>query len=270
MAIIRVLSNTNNIELNNIDGVLTSHSPVAFTVTAGNETAYFSGQGFVFDAQNYLVSGLITGLVYSIGAKPIMSITGLHTAAEALIGNPVPDIPLLRYADTFYGNSSHDSIDLCDGADIAYGMSGNDSISGGGGRDNLFGGTGNDTLKGDMGFDTLTGGMGRDTLYGGMGGDRFVFNSIYESKPGASQRDTIVDFRQYERDKIDLSAIDANGNAQGHGNFTFIGSHAFSGTRGELHYVGGILSGDVNGDAKADFEISVANSGKFTSYDFIL
>ena len=67
---------------------------------------------------------------------------------------------------------------------------------------------------------------------------------------------------------IDLSAIDANSLTLGNADFNFIGSAAFtisSASAGQLRLdaLTHILSGDINGDAVADFEISLSNINAF-------
>lgn len=62
--------------------------------------------------------------------------------------------------------------------------------------------------------------------------------------------------------------------------FTFIGNDvAFSNVAGQLRfdtasgpvaYNGGVLSGDVNGDAVADFEIALVGITSLTTNDFFL
>ena len=43
--------------------------------------------------------------------------------------------------------------------------------------------------------------------------------------------------------------------------FSFIGTKGFDGKVGEIHFVSGILSGDINGDKIADFEIAITLVG---------
>jgi hypothetical protein len=79
----------------------------------------------------------------------------------------------------------------------------------------------------------------------------------------AATRDLIADFQQGS-DRIDLHLIDANKTALGDDAFTFIGTNTpFTGTAGQLHAfwsaIGQIVEGDVNGDAKADFSIEIAD-----------
>jgi hypothetical protein len=77
----------------------------------------------------------------------------------------------------------------------------------------------------------------------------------------------IDDFDRSEGDKVDLSKIDSGSPS---GSFDFIGDTAFSGTAGELRFHNQILSGDVDGDGKADFEIKVADVNTMHNSDFIL
>jgi len=58
---------------------------------------------------------------------------------------------------------------------------------------------------------------------------------------------------------IELSDIDAKAGRAGDQAFKFIGGKGFSGAAAELNCKNGIVSGDVNGDKTADFQIEVAN-----------
>lgn len=185
--------------------------------------------------------------------------------------------------DIVYGGSNSDKLFGGNGSDILKGETGNDTLSGETGNDRLYGGSGNDRLSGDIGKDILkgeagndklTGGAGKDTLTGGSGADTFVFLSTSDSKPSASSRDYITDFRLSQNDTIDVSAIDANSHAYGNQSFTFIGSAKFSGDEGELRLSHGngktYVSADVNGDKSADFMIALAGNISLHSDDFIL
>ncbi|KGO32645.1 hemolysin, partial [Desulfobulbus sp. Tol-SR] len=81
-------------------------------------------------------------------------------------------------------------------------------------------------------------------------------------------RDTITDFAA--GDTIRLTAIDANTGLAGNQAFTYIGSSAFTGVAGQLNYVSGIVSGDINGDGTADFQIALSNSATLTAGSFDL
>ena len=89
--------------------------------------------------------------------------------------------------------------------------------------------------------------------------------------------DDIVDFAA--GDLIDVSGIDAvaafdiNGliikdavnNA-----FTFIGAGGFTTRKVELRYAGGVVEGDINGDAIADYRDQVVGAPALTATDFVL
>ena len=70
-------------------------------------------------------------------------------------------------------------------------------------------------------------------------------------------------------DKIDLATIDANTELGGNQAFKFIGAQAFHRTAGELRYANHILQAGVNGDGRADFEVSV-NENVLATANFIL
>src|SRR5690606_16356887 len=108
-----------------------------------------------------------------------------------------------------------------------------DLLKGSGGNDKLKGGGGGDVLKGGGGNDTLIGGKGKDKLTGGKGADKFVFESVGDSRGG--KQDIIIDFKQKQKDKIVLRKIDAE-KGKGNQKFDFIGTDAFSKTKGELRY----------------------------------
>jgi serralysin len=165
----------------------------------------------------------------------------------------------------FYGGNGHDKLTL---------GGGNDRGAGGSGNDTLLGGDGKDTLTGDANNDTLTGGNGADVQTGGTGADIFIFNSRAESRVALTGQDRITDFDREERDKLDLSAIDADSTVAGLQDFRFIGTGAFTGVEGQLRYqvLGGdaTVSADVNGDRKADFAILLQDVNVLTQGDFIL
>lgn len=159
----------------------------------------------------------------------------------------------------------------------AIGGSGDDIVVGNEADNALFGHRGSDRLIGDGGDDILSGGLGRDRLQGGDGADLFVFDSVR----GRIGSDVIVDFDLAEGDKIDLSSIDARRHASGDQSFHFIGGHRFTGHAAQLRYKLGFVAGDLNGDGRADFHISVhlhagdgvaalGSSAHVTADDFIL
>jgi Ca2+-binding RTX toxin-like protein len=165
--------------------------------------------------------------------------------------------------DAISGTSTNPALRTTNAEDTVYGRDGHDTISGLAGDDWLFGEAGNDTL---------TGGLGADRLTGGLGKDEFVYNAVAESTLGA--RDVITDFSRSQSDKINLSAIDANSNAANNQAFTFIGAAAFSNVAGQLRFETSngvtLISGDVNGDGVADFQIEVTGPLTPVASDFVL
>ena len=154
-----------------------------------------------------------------------------------------------------------------------------ENVTGSAFADKLTGNAGANALNGGAGNDLLIGGLGHDMLTGGAGNDIFDFNSVDESPVGAGLRDIITDF-QSGQDKIDLSSLDADPTRKGDQAFRFIGTQNFDGKAGELHYQTfdqpgtandiTVISGDINGDRVADFEIELTGIIKPTSGDFLL
>lgn len=153
------------------------------------------------------------------------------------------------------------------GADRLEGATNADTLAGGGGNDTLIGGGGRDSLDGGRGNDLVMGGLGQDDLTGNAGRDIFVFTSIAEST--ASLPDKIHDFLT-RTDRLDLSAIDANGTLPGDGVFDYIGNQQFHHIAGELRSDFATVQGDINGDGIADFQIDFANGGPTRAGDVIL
>lgn len=127
-------------------------------------------------------------------------------------------------------------------------------------------------------FENAIGGRGKDTLVsngeanilkGNGGADLFVFKTVK-----AATGDTILDFSQSQKDKIDLGGIDASTKSGGNQDFKFIGTAGFHNKAGELRYdkKGGdtFIHGDVNGDGKADFSIAIDANINLKASDFIL
>ena len=156
--------------------------------------------------------------------------------------------------------------------DNATGGSGNDTIIGNDVANVLKGGAGNDTLSGGGGNDTLIGGPGVDIMTGGDGADTFVF-AAGDSSPAVGQHDRITDFTPGV-DHIDLSPMDANTNTAATDSFHFIGTLAFDGAAGELHYYYDsargmtVVEGDTNGDGVADFAIDLIGNLTLSAADF--
>ncbi|MFU2325440.1 M10 family metallopeptidase C-terminal domain-containing protein [Pseudomonas sp. NFX98] len=132
---------------------------------------------------------------------------------------------------------------------------------------NGTGNTLNNVLIGNSGNNTLDGGAGADFLTGGAGADTFVFSALSDMGTNA-RRDVITDFNSLQGDKIDLSKFDANLVSAGLDGFTFIGTGDFTGA-GQLRFVDHILSGNVSGNAGADFEIQLVGVNSFSANDLV-
>ena len=138
--------------------------------------------------------------------------------------------------------------------------------------DTLTGNANANALSGGLGNDTLIGGAGKDTLVGGNGKDIFDFNALSEMGTTSTTADVISDFVRGQ-DKIDLSTLDAN-------TATKATNEAFSGTliaaaasftaAGQLKLVSGVLYGNTDADATAEFAIALTGISTLTAADFIL
>lgn len=159
------------------------------------------------------------------------------------------------------------------GGDTILGSGVDNTLSGLDGSDVLRGFGGNDVLDGGAGTDILAGGLGKDVLTGGTEADVFDFDSTAETGRTAATRDVITDF-DTGIDKIDLATIDARTNIAGNQKFTFLGTGAFTGVSGQLHYTvigsGLLIEGDTNGDRKADFSIVLLDASSLVAGDFAL
>ncbi len=135
---------------------------------------------------------------------------------------------------------------------------------------------GNDQLTGTVKNDTLTGGLGADTLTGGLGADIFKFNNVKETGVDVKTRDTIIDFKTSEGDKINLSGIDANTNRTDDQAFTkfdvgekFLGK--FTKTNALFFETSThILYGNVDAKSGADFSIQLSGVTNLVASDFVL
>ncbi|MGO1080368.1 calcium-binding protein [Inquilinus sp. CA228] len=138
--------------------------------------------------------------------------------------------------------------------------------------DAITGNAGANTLWGMAGDDVLTGGGGADVLKGGAGNDSFRYTAVGDSTVAAAGRDTITDFTT--GDKIDLSAIDADGDGlNGNTAFTF-GTGAFTGA-GQIRVLAfadnryGVYL-ETTGNKLEDAIIAVYSDHILTAADFVL
>ncbi|MBK3804305.1 hypothetical protein GAY33_35195, partial [Azospirillum brasilense] len=128
------------------------------------------------------------------------------------------------------------------------------------GIENIVTGSGNDVI-------TASGAV--NVMDGGAGNDSFRFLSAADA-----DGDTILGFQP--GDRIDVSAMDANGCAAGQQSFTLV-SGAFTGkgqllvtheTREDGDYT--VVQGNTTGTDEADFKVSVKGSHELTAGDFVL
>lgn len=202
-------------------------------------------------------------LTLNIGAT---TLTGFQAVAE-LIGSEFADRVVV-------GNRDRIGViaDMGDGDDRLRATGGEDMLAGGDGADLLRGQSGKDVLVGGMGDDRLLGGRSTDTLTGGDGADAFVF-AAGDSPAARKRADIVTDFSADEGDRIVLAGIDAVEGGEDD-SFSFIGSARFSGTAGELRFVqvgrDVFVSGDTDGDARADFSIMLDRVDGVTASDFAL
>jgi uncharacterized delta-60 repeat protein len=143
-------------------------------------------------------------------------------------------------------------------------------LVGNGAANVLSGWDGADTLVGGLGDDTLVGGQGKDVLEGGSGRDVFVFNAPTESGTTSATWDVINDLVRGQ-DKIDLRGIDANTATVANDAFTtFIAGTAAFTAAGQLKFLNGVLYGNTDGDADAEFAIQLTGVTQLTTADVLL
>lgn len=160
------------------------------------------------------------------------------------------------------------------GPNVLSGGLANDTLHGGAGDDVLSGGDGNDRLLGKAGDDTLIGGAGTDVIRGGAGADLFRFTDPFDSSAPGKASDRIVDFAREERDRIDISLIDANTTLDNDQAFAFLGTGAFTGAgqlRSQPIADNTLVFGNTDTDpATAEFSLRLSGSLALTAADFVL
>jgi Ca2+-binding RTX toxin-like protein len=212
-----------------------------------------------------------------------------------IVGEDIPeDYDGSENADHIDGAGGNDDLGGNGGNDLLEGGSGADRVDGDNGNDFLFGEASqqsnesgakkkptpsNDIIRGGLGNDQITGGSGKDTLWGGGDMDTFSYSSGAQSGVTATTRDAVRDFA-HGIDTIDLSDIDAIQKTAVDDAFKFIrkeGAH-FGGQAGQLIWdqqVAGsksitLISGDDDGDKKADFSIELTGKIAIDAHDFLL
>lgn len=141
------------------------------------------------------------------------------------------------------------------------------TIQGNLGADRLEGAAGADRLFGNGGADSLCGGADKDYLFGGTGRDQFIFRSADETACGAA--DFIQDFSK-ANDFIDLSAIDAALDLDGDQAFRLSRAAAAHKVWMVAKHGTTSLFGDIDGDARADFQIILAGKFHLSAANLIL
>jgi glucose/arabinose dehydrogenase len=212
-------------------------------------------------------------------------VAGVATPGDDVItGTPGPDVIdalagndtvfAAAGADTVSGNDGNDTLNGNEGPDLVQGQAGTDSLNGGPGADRMLGGGGGDVLRGEAGVDQLTGGSGG-------GRDRFDYDAVADSRPGATLRDLILGFdgigAASDIDRIDLAGIDANAATAGNGTFTFRGTAAFT-APGQVRVAASgtdtLVQANTTGTGTAEPEIAVRDGavlpGQWSAGDFLL
>lgn len=188
------------------------------------------------------------------GADNLVGGDGVDTVTYALSSGAV-DINLYRPSQ-LGGDAAGD---MLSGVENLIGSRFADRLIGNGEANSIDGGAGDDWLNGSWGLDTLTGGAGRD---------RFLFDSVANA-----DGDRVTDFRARE-DRLDFSAIDANPYVVGDQAFTWLGTGSFTQAAGQLRYSADganiYVAGDTNGDALADFTVTLNGNFSLSGNHFIL
>ncbi len=269
------------------------YASVSYTLPATVEVLWFMGGGTVIAGASLNGNDLNNTIFGDNGNNMLDGVGGSDTLQggegnDTYIVNSVTDTVMelagggtdLIKSAVSYNLANSDGIDY----DSAYDnvenltLTGKAAINGtGNALNNLL--TGNkaaNILNGAEGNDTLIGGLGKDNLTGGFGADKFKFNVITETGTTATTRDMITDFSHAQKDKIDLSVIDANKIFAGNNAFSAppVGG-AFSGVfanPGELYFdkTAHILYGNNDADSAADFSIKLAGVNSLTASDFVL
>jgi Ca2+-binding RTX toxin-like protein len=195
----------------------------------------------------------------------VENLTLKGAAAQSGTGNAL--------ANVLRGTLGDNTLSGLGGIDELYGSDGDDTLLGGSGADRLEGGAGRDAISGGSGDDLIVGGTQKDTLTGGDGADTFFFGAG-EVGASASSADIVTDFDQAEGDRIHVRQFDANTGVGGDQNFSWIGTGAFTGVAGQLHYLQAgpntFVEGDTDGDGTADFAIRLDGLHTLAAGDFVL
>jgi Ca2+-binding RTX toxin-like protein len=221
-----------------------------------------TGNAYILDTISYLHSS--EGVKLKLDCAIVTIGTGGDAEGDQVSG--IANAIGSKFADTLSANYSGTG---------RYDYYRDNNLSGLGGNDMLNGGNGHDSLYGGAGRDRLIGGKDADWLEGGAKADQFKFNTRVDSGTTETTWDTIADFSHEERDRIDLSGIDAKLKTAVNNAFTFIGDQAFTPkASGQVHYRtvdGGIVvEAEMNGIAGVDFAIFLRGVDSLVAADFVL
>jgi len=169
------------------------------------------------------------------------------------------------------GSLANATVTITDDDGIIMGTPRADTLTGTTGNDSLSGLAGNDRLSGLAGNDWLFGGRGQDLMAGGTDADVFYFKDVLDTGITPRTRDIISDFKTSDRDRIDVSIIDANTRLAGDRAFVFIGSNLFS-APGQLRLVPQepVVYGSNDADTAPEFAIQVNGVISLSATDFVL
>ncbi|UVC10114.1 cadherin-like domain-containing protein [Rhizobium sp. TH2] len=250
------LSQTTGLSFTLGDGV--ADTSFTFAGTIADINAALDGLEIVSDNTGAISISMTTsdlGNTGTGGAKVDVDIISIDVETNVIEGN--------SKGDSLRGTALNDELIGRGGNDFISGGFGDDIIRGGDGNDRLYNWLGNATIDGGGGDDRIMSGRGADTLMGGDGADVFTFRRASSTQPTVPDHATIMDFSVRDRDRIDISFIDANENKRGNQAFAFIGTDAFSGKAGELRIEesGGrtFVYGDTDGGGAADLVIEFSS-----------
>jgi Ca2+-binding RTX toxin-like protein len=226
--------------------------------TTGGDDHLFGGAGHDLLQTAYASSG-------SINLR--LARQTIANGASVLTFAGFEDVTLISAGLRIIGTDGANVIRTVGGDDVVAGLGGNDTIEGGSGQDRLYGSTGDDTLihgvvVGDQrAADTFSGGTGRDT---------FVFAHLDDRPTAQNSTDRITDFA-HGQDQIDLrgQVLFFEDTARPI-TYHFIARAAFSGLQDELRFADGQLQGDVNGDKRADFVLSLTGVTTLSAADLLV
>jgi Ca2+-binding RTX toxin-like protein len=209
--------------------------------------------------------------LHRTAAGPADAITIGTVGDDRLDGTPGDDtIDALAGNDTVFGGAGNDVIFGRSGNDRVQGGVGDDVLNGGNDKDRLFGDDGVDTIHGGRGGDIIIGGDGNDLMLGGYGHDVFVYLDLSDARFAEEGFEEAIDDLS-NKDRVDLSAIDADVNTDG--NQAFVLVDKFTGTAGELTINFDSEEGetyfkvDVDGDSNGDMLIELDGDHRdFTNF----